>query len=853
MMVLVNKLVFDKVGRLREKIGGPSGGALFSAALVCTILLTAGWQTNGWYQNRLIEERRAQLSAEAWLRANALSTAIHRRFALAEGLSAFVKAEHRSDNFGEMFELFAAGLYSSTPGIRNIALAPGGIMGLVFPLDGNESVIGYDPLQDSRAEIRRDVQRAMSTREIILSGPMDLIQGGKGLIARQAVYVDNTYWGLVNLVIDLPPILERAGFETESPGVDLNIALEDATGQLIYGSRAVFDNDPVVYAIQLPEGEWGLAILPAEGWTGSVLNELRIFQAGGLVIVFLLTSLTYLVVNRQARLGLAVRERTGEISRINEQLVADILERERVENALRASEERLLSLLAVAPDAIIAVDESQEIIVFNQAAELMFGYSSDEVLYTPLDLLLPERFSGLHGKHVANFIDEAVVTRRMDERRPIWGRRKDGSEFPAEASISKLVENEHVTLTVIVRDITRRKQMELELREREMLLEQRVAERTRELQRGADQFRAISQLGQRITSILNVDELLAQTAHLIQDAFGYYHVHIGLIQGDEIHFPGPAGVWQSEPDCSYCATLQLVPGPETICGWVVEAGRPLLVPDISQEPRYLHPIGATGSGVVVPLQVKGQVIGLLDVESREVNDFDESDVAVLQLLANQVAVAIENARLYEKAQYLAALQERQKLARELHDSVSQALYGLALGTRTARTLIDQDPQKAVEPLDYCLALAEAGLAEMRALIFELRPESLEKEGLVAALSKQSGAFRERHSIEVQTELCQEPDVPLNVKEALYRVTQEAMHNTIKHARASLVQLQMNCEEKRLDLWVCDNGIGFDTQAEYPGHLGIKSMRERVERVGGGIDIASLPGQGTKIHAWIPLM
>lgn len=1021
-MVSVEKLVTQKVGRLREKIGDPVGGALISAVLVFIIMLGSGWQASQWYQNRLIEERKAQVTAEASLRANALSAAIHRRFALAEGLSAFVKAEHKSENFAEMFELFAAGLYSSTPGIRNIALAPHGVMAYVYPLEGNESVIGYEPLQDSRPEIRQDVQRALTTREIILSGPTDLLQGGKGLIVRQAVYLDDGYWGLVNLVIDLPPILERAGFDTESPSEDLGIALRDAGGRLIYGSEAVFANDTIAYGIQLPEGEWHLAILPAQGWTASVLDELRVFQVGGAVIALLLTSLTYLVVNRQASLSLAVQERTSELSRVNEQLAADIANRERMANALRASEERLLSLLAVAPDAIIAVDEHQNIIVFNQAAERMFGYSADEVLYKPLGLLLPHRFGGPHALHVSNFIAEAAITRRMDERLPIWGRRRDGSEFPAEASISKLVENGHVTLTAIVRDITRRKQMEIELREREEMLEKRVAQRTRELQtlldvsrkfaaildfeplldqlyaqlkavvdysaltlsmvenaeelvlveyrgplsreqmpqrwrqsnnstrvdlislrepiiipdvhadtpqaiawragaaqnlgqipeyvsswmavplmvknqtigllifdhatanyythqhaevalalannaaiaienarlfrtvqRGIDQFKAISELGHHITSILDIDELLSQTVHLIQDAFGYYHVHIGLIQGDEISFPDRAGVWEAEAHCAHCATLHLLPGPETICGAVVDSGKPVMVPDISKEPRYLHPTGATGSGVVVPLKVKGQVIGLLDVESREINDFDESDAAVLQLLANQVAVAIENARLYEKAQYLAALQERQKLARELHDSVSQALYGLALGTRTARTLLDKDPEKAVEPLEYCLALAEAGLAEMRALIFELRPESLEKEGLVAALSKQSAAFRARHNIEVETELCHEPNVPLNVKEALYRVTQEAMHNTIKHAKAARVQLEMRCEDHRLDLWVRDDGIGFNPLDEFPGHLGLKSMRERVERLGGGLDIVSLPGQGAKIHAWIPIV
>jgi signal transduction histidine kinase len=373
------------------------------------------------------------------------------------------------------------------------------------------------------------------------------------------------------------------------------------------------------------------------------------------------------------------------------------------------------------------------------------------------------------------------------------------------------------------------------------------------VQRGAEQFRAISEVGQRITSILEVDELFTQTIHLIQDTFGYFHVHIGLIEEDYVVFPAAAGVWENEPVCRYCADLRLRVGQEGACGWVAGSGEPLLLPDINQDPRYINVLpGGTGSGVVVPLKVKGQVIGVLDVESHQKNAFDQRDVAVMQLLANQVAVAIENARLYEKAQALAALQERQKLARELHDSVSQALYGLALGTRTARTLLDRDPAQAAEPLDYCLSLAEAGLAEMRALIFELRPESLETEGLVAALAKQAAAAQARHNLPVETALGPEPDAPLPVKETIYRIAQEALNNAVKHAGATQLRMSLDSSGGQLRLEIQDNGTGFDPAREYPGHLGLKSMRERAERLRGEFEIHSTPGRGTRIRVELPL-
>ncbi len=220
-------------------------------------------------------------------------------------------------------------------------------------------------------------------------------------------------------------------------------------------------------------------------------------------------------------------------------------------------------------------------------------------------------------------------------------------------------------------------------------------------------------------------------------------------------------------------------------------------------------------------------------------------------MADQAAVAVENARLFSDARGKAALEERQKLARELHDSVSQALYGIALGVETAREVLPDNPERAAKPLDYAVTLAEAGMTEMRALIFELRPESLEKEGLVAALEKQAAAVQARHGIRVETTFGEEPDAPLEAKESLYRIAQEALHNTVKHARAANVKLKLGRDFEGIKLEVTDDGVGFDTGGDFPGHLGLKSMRERVSRQGGTLEIASRPGKGVRIFARIP--
>lgn len=200
---------------------------------------------------------------------------------------------------------------------------------------------------------------------------------------------------------------------------------------------------------------------------------------------------------------------------------------------------------------------------------------------------------------------------------------------------------------------------------------------------------------------------------------------------------------------------------------------------------------------------------------------------------------------------VAALEERQKLARELHDSVSQALYGIALGARTAQTQLERDPAKLAEPLDYILSLAEAGLSEMRALIFELRPESLQNEGLVTALTKQSDALRARHKLDVVTHFDPEPAISLDAKEALYRIVQEAMHNIAKHAHATRVDLSLRQSGDHLMLEIRDNGKGFDPSREYPGHLGMKSMPERAAQIGAEFHVQSQPNIGTVIIIHLP--
>jgi PAS domain S-box-containing protein len=280
---------------------------------------------------------------------------------------------------------------------------------------------------------------------------------------------------------------------------------------------------------------------------------------------------------------------------------------------------------------------------------------------------------------------------------------------------------------------------------------------------------------------------------------------------------------------------------------------------VESDPKRAELTEAAGWGTIpwqaavyAPLVYQSAVVGTLIAIYREGELPSEGEMAFLATMADQAAVAAMNARLMTAARDKAALEERQRLARELHDSVSQALYGILLNASTADELFDAAPVKAHGLVRDVLGLAEGGLAELRALIFELRPESLEREGLVGALEKQVAAVQARHGIRVRMQVAGEPDLPQTSKEALYRVAQEAMHNAVKHARARTLDLCLELGDAEVGLVVADDGRGFDPAHEFPGHLGLKSMAERAAAVGGTLEIKSAPGEGTRLRARFPL-
>ena len=348
---------------------------------------------------------------------------------------------------------------------------------------------------------------------------------------------------------------------------------------------------------------------------------------------------------------------------------------------------------------------------------------------------------------------------------------------------------------------------------------------------------------------LTLDRVLQSLADVAVDVLGADKSLVLLHEGDVDQIRASRNFTASNVATSNQALLGLPhvePPPE--------GQTPQVYVRLTEAPDFIRE-GLEREGVIshvsVPVRDRERMLGVFGVSFVTEHPFSDSEVRLYQALADRAAVAIQNAELYARAQRAGSLEERQRLARELHDSVSQALYGIALGTRTARLRLGDDPQNAAEPIDYVASLAQAGLAEMRALIFELRPESLEQEGLIAAIEKHAASTRARYGLDVRLELMDEPECSIEIKEALYRIAQEALHNVVKHANAQQVNVTLEQDDDRIVLTVADDGQGFDASASFPGHVGLQSMPERAGRLGGTVEVTSMVGQGTRVTARLP--
>lgn len=371
-------------------------------------------------------------------------------------------------------------------------------------------------------------------------------------------------------------------------------------------------------------------------------------------------------------------------------------------------------------------------------------------------------------------------------------------------------------------------------------LEQRVADRTRELAALYD-VSAVASTPLDLQTTL--EQSLARVLVAMQSAVGTIHLL------DETAGTLRLAAHQANPPVTVAQIDFLMPPPH-LTDWVIQHGEPLVIPDLSADPQAPQAAPMTNSRAYagVPMQARRRVLGVLSVVRETGRQFNVEEMALLASIADQVAVAVENVRLHQQAEQSAVMEERARLARELHDSVTQSLYSVTLLADATRDFTTAGEWERVKHyLGRMSETARLALKEMRLLLYELQPPLTEKVGLVEALSHRLDAVEGRAGVKVRLLAKEWVDLPAPVEENLYRIALEALNNILKHAEATTVTVHLCADAAGVDLEVVDNGKGFEPDSVMSrGGMGLLSMRQRVERLNGKLTIQSTPGEGTRV-------
>lgn len=375
-----------------------------------------------------------------------------------------------------------------------------------------------------------------------------------------------------------------------------------------------------------------------------------------------------------------------------------------------------------------------------------------------------------------------------------------------------------------------------------------LTERTREAERRQAELEALYRADAELYRYLHLDHVF----HALVDAA------VDILEADK----GDLMVWDQKHenlvvraavgfDPQTLKYMVFAPG-EGVTGEVAVTGQPVILEHAGIDPRPNKKIlAAEGiqAFMQVPIKIGGEVFGVFSANYTRPHTFTEQEQRLLIALAQRAALAIENARLYEQAQELAALEERNRLARDLHDSVTQTLFGASMFADTAEHQLQADQiEQAKETLHKLRTTTRDALGEMRLLIYELRPPILEKEGLAAALEARLETVEQRAGLQTELHLDYHQRLSMEVEQQLFSIAIEALNNSLKHAHAQKISVSLVNKGGSLTLQIADDGLGFDTQlARESGGMGIRNMQERADQLGAAITLDSQPGKGTEIR------
>lgn len=497
-----------------------------------------------------------------------------------------------------------------------------------------------------------------------------------------------------------------------------------------------------------------------------------------------------------------------------------------------AAIEYLLIFEAINDGLIIHDAESGDVIEANPTASALHGYARQD-------------FVGLHpttfmdADSFALFSDWLQTLRVGDtfEATAVHVRR-DGTPFTAEVRGTGCLLGDRLHLVSVIRDVSVRVQAE-------RMLRQQVAARLREQS-------TLLEISQKLASALELNPGLILDQ--LRKVVAYTHAVLFTLQGLELVALALRGPRRLKDAVPFRIPLE---GPETLPA-LLNGHRVQRIADVWSDdpaPHLLRSLLSEKGAVLleeihswmwVPLAVKDRVIGGIGIAHTEPDTFTTHQANLALTMANQAAITIVNADLYEQAQTAATLEERQRLAQNLHDAVNQSLFSASLIAEVLPRVWERDPEEGRKSLEDLRRLTRGAMAEMRGLLAELRPMVLTDAKMGDLLRQLGDALTGRSNIPVNVTVSGQGALPAEVQVTFYRLCQEALNNVARHSGASKVEIDLIYDARVVELRIRDDGRGFDPAHISPGHYGLSMMRERAKAIDASLSIAGERGAGAEI-------
>jgi PAS domain S-box-containing protein len=508
----------------------------------------------------------------------------------------------------------------------------------------------------------------------------------------------------------------------------------------------------------------------------------------------------------------------------------ELAERKRAEKQLRL----LSSAVEQSSEGIAVADLDGNLLFVNDAFAAMHGYCPGELVGKHLSVFhTPEQMASVEA---ANY-----ELQEMGEfSGEIWHARRDGTLFPTLMHNSLLRDEMGNPIGMIgtMRDITKQVQAEESIRRRNLELE------------------LLNQTSKAFSSTLDLDQVLANVLEGVRYLLGVT----------------ASSIWLVDPETGELACRQATgPNHEIVRGWrlaagqgvarrVARSGESLIVPDVHADGRHYkdldHKTGLEIRSILsVPLRAKGDVKGVIQVVDTEPDRFGPADQRLVEALASSAAIAIENARLYARNRQMAIEQERHRLARDLHDTVTQYLYSAGLAAQTSLRLLDQTDvdSQLRSSIEYIRTVTQTAMAQMQEELYDLHPTTLADNELVGALARHCEMLQEQYPLAIKFTASREPSLSASQREDLYSIAREALWNVVKHAHAARVVILLTGEDDCVELSIVDDGAGFDPSiASTKQTMGLRSIQERTRQMAGTFEMESRPEHGTRITVRIPI-